>query len=81
MLAAFVAWITHVDPAFPGVRVVDEIEQVPEVTAKLTAPDPDPPEEEREIVLPKFTLEELLILNVLWLAFATVIVIVVVAEL
>ena len=81
MLVAFVAWITQVDPAFPGVSVVEDMEQVPEVTAKLTAPDPDPPDVVKEIVLPKFTLEELLILNVLWVAFATEIVMVVVAEL
>ena len=81
MLVALVAWITQVDPAFPGVSVVEDMEQVPEVTAKLTAPDPDPPEEVNVRVLPKFTLEELLILNVLWVAFATEIVMVVVAEL
>ena len=50
--AALVTWITQVEPAFPGVSVVDEIEQVPEVTAKLTAPFPDPPFEVRPRVLP-----------------------------
>ena len=40
------------EPASPGVSVVDEMEQVPEVTAKLTAPVPDPPVEVRVRVLP-----------------------------
>ena len=39
------------EPAFPGVKVVEEIEQVPDVTAKLTAPFPDPPDVVKAIVL------------------------------
>ena len=50
--SALVAWITQVEPASPGVKVVPEIEQVPDVTAKLSAPLPDPPDAVKAIVLP-----------------------------
>ena len=39
------ALTTQLEPTFPGVKVVPEIEHVPETTAKVTAPLPDPPDD------------------------------------
>jgi hypothetical protein len=40
---AFVALITHADPAFPVVNNAPPMLHVPETTTYVTAPEPDPP--------------------------------------
>ena len=40
-----VALTTQLEPTFPGVKVVPEIEHVPETTVKVTAPLPEPPDD------------------------------------
>ena len=73
MSVAFVACTTHDDPTVPGVRVVPEvIEHVPETTANVTAPLPDPPVEVRVVVRPYGT-EDVATDSVDWLALLIVI--------
>ena len=64
---------TQLDPASPGVKVEPEIVQVP-VLEYVILPVPDPPVVDNVIVLPNATLEELLIVKVLWVALFIVIV-------
>ena len=73
MSAAFVAVITQLDPALPGVSVVLEIVQVP-VFEYVTLPVPEPPVVERVSVLPKATVAALSIVKELWFALLIVIV-------
>jgi len=56
--AAFVAVITHDDPASPGVRVVPEMVHVPLDTAYDTAPVPLPPEVVRDSAWPYVAVVE-----------------------